>query len=243
VSGADIEICINATAPAQTQASVSAAYAGGAHRVELCTSMHLEGLTPAQRCIEVARTAFMSRPGIVVMIRPRGGHFFYNRQEITLMCQQIAMAAGAGADGVALGALAESGKDLHASMPALVSCAKEFDLKVTLHRAFDALPDPHETLEAAIGLGIDRVLSSGTPWGSSAGVLEGIDVLEALCRRARGRIEIVAAGGISPKNAAAIARSLTQAGKPVSLHSYSGVEKNGITSEQLVRSLKQFSPV
>lgn len=240
---ADLEICIDAADPAQTQRSVSAAYAGGADRVELCTSMHLEGLTPTQHCIEIARKAFMSRPGMVVMIRPRGGHFFYNRREIEQMHEQIAMAAAAGADGVVLGALEEEDQQLHAAMEDIVSRAKGFDLQVTLHRAFDATPDPYETLETAIALGIDRILSSGTAWGTSAGALAGLPVLEALCQRAQSRIEIVAAGGIDPGNAATIAHSLTRSGEPVSLHSYSGIKKNGAVSEQLVRSLKQYPPL
>ncbi len=163
--------------------------------------------------------------------------------QVAQMCQQIAMAAAAGADGVALGALTKSSQYLHTSMAALVSHAKELDLKVTLHRAFDATPTPPETLETAIALGIDRILSSGTAWGSSTGALAGLPVLKALCQQAEGRIEIVAAGGISPENAAVIARSLTQFNSPVSLHSHSGVTENSATSELLVRTLKRPSSI
>jgi copper homeostasis protein len=235
-----IEICIDATDLAQTRTSVENAYAGGADRIELCASMRLDGLTPAQNCIAAARTAFLGRPGIVVMIRPRGGHFFYDRAELKQMRRQIAIAADAGANGVALGALTGDSQHLHTAMAELVSHAKQLGLQVTLHRAFDATPNPHETLETAIALGVDRILSSGSAWGSSA--MEGLPVLKALCQQAKERIEIIAAGAIGPENAAAIARSLTQFSGLVSLHSYSGVQKNGVVSRQLVRSLKRVTP-
>jgi copper homeostasis protein len=234
-----IEICIDATDLAQTRTSVENAYAGGADRIELCASMHIDGLTPAQNCIETARTAFLGRPGMVVMIRPRGGHFFYDRAELEQMRRQIAIAADAGANGVALGALTEDSQRLDTAMAELVSHAKRLGLAVTLHRAFDATPAPHETLETAIALGVDRILSSGSAWGSSAGAMEGLPALKALCQQAKGRIEIVAAGAIGPENAAAIVQRLTQFSSPVSLHSYSGAQKNGVVSQQLVRSLKR----
>ena len=176
------------------------------------------------------------------MIRPRGGHFFYNRAELEQMRRQIAIAADAGANGVALGALTGDSQHLHTAMAELVSHAKQLGLQVTLHRAFDATPNPHETLETAIALGVDRILSSGSAWGSSAGAMEGLPVLKALCQQAKERIEIIAAGAIGPENAAAIARSLTQFSGLVSLHSYSGVQKNGVVSRQLVRSLKRATP-
>ena len=176
------------------------------------------------------------------MIRPRGGHFFYDRAELKQMRRQIAIAADAGANGVALGALTGDSQHLHTAMAELVSHAKQLGLQVTLHRAFDATPNPHETLETAIALGVDRILSSGSAWGSSAGAMEGLPVLKALCQQAKERIEIIAAGAIGPENAAAIARSLTQFSGLVSLHSYSGVQKNGVVSRQLVRSLKRVTP-
>lgn len=155
----------------------------------------------------------------------------------------MTMAADAGANGVALGALTKEDLHLGEAMAALVAHAKALHLTVTLHRAFDATPNPCATLEKAIALGVDRILSSGTAWGTSAGALEGLPVLEALCQWAQGRIEIVAAGGISPKNAAEIARSLVPFNSPVSLHSHSGVQKNGVVSELLVRSLKRSSTI
>ena len=100
-----VEICIGAGEPQSTQTAVRAAYLGGADRIELCAAMDLQGLTPAKNCIKEARAAFVDRPGLVVMIRPRGGDFFYTRGELAQMHASIEMAAQYGADGVAFASL------------------------------------------------------------------------------------------------------------------------------------------
>ena len=46
-----------------------------ATRVELCARMDVHGLTPPEAHVRAARAAFGARPGLLVMIRPRGGDF------------------------------------------------------------------------------------------------------------------------------------------------------------------------
>ena len=74
----EVEICINSDSEQKIADSVGAAYFGGASRVELCSAMHLEGLTPTIEQIKLARKAFKERPGLNVMIRPRTRDFCYN---------------------------------------------------------------------------------------------------------------------------------------------------------------------
>ena len=73
-------------------------------------------------------------------------------------------------------------------------------MAVTFHRAFDLVRDPCAELEVLIGLGIERVLTSG----GAASALEGLDGLLALVDQARGRIVILPGGGVRAHTAAEI---------------------------------------
>ena len=91
----DVEVCINSASPEYVSRAVTAAQKGGAKRIELCAEMDLDGLTPAKDHIEVARYSF-DPAGLLVMIRPRGGHFYYSLEEADVMVRQMRMAAAAG---------------------------------------------------------------------------------------------------------------------------------------------------
>src|SRR5262249_16695540 len=64
------------------------------------------------------------------------------------------------------------------------------------HRAFDMTPDPFAALETLVGLGVDRVLTSG----QEAAVLEGLPLIAELARRAGDRIIVMPGGGITARN-------------------------------------------
>jgi copper homeostasis protein len=78
-------------------------------------------------------------------------------------------------------------------------------MRVTFHRAIDVARDPQETLEVLVGLGIDRVLTSG----QKATAMEGTAVIAALVRQARERITVMAGAGITEHN---VARIVVQTG-------------------------------
>ena len=71
-------------------------------------------------------------------------------------------------------------------------------VSLTFHRAFDRCRRPFEALEQIIGLGFDRILTSG----QALTALEGADMLCELRNRAASRIGILPGGGVSPHNAA-----------------------------------------
>lgn len=231
-----VEICINADGAQPVAAAVAAAQAGGANTIELCGDMRVDGLTPGRDAIEAARAAF-SAPGLMVMIRPRGGDFVYRPDEISRMKGQIARAAEAGADGVVLGLLhGQDGRVDDAALAALMAECRSRSLQVTFHRAFDAAADPHAALETLISLGVDRILTSGSPWGSGAGALAGLPTLQRLVDQAAGRIEIVIGGGVTPANAGTIGAAMPP-GARIAFHAYSSVLRNGCVSSAAVRAL------
>jgi copper homeostasis protein len=240
-----VEICIDAPNATAVTRRVSAAYRGGADTVELCHDMAAQGLTPAAGCIAAARLAFGARPGLMVMIRPRGGDFAYTRHELAQMQEQIAQAAQAGADGVVFGAVRNGVLD-ESAMARLVQTAQAHGLLVTCHRAFDATHEPLATLEILQQLGVQRVLTSGTPWGTAGTVLDGLTVLTQLIAQAGPQMELVLGGGVQRSLVPLLAQRLPLSGGRVALHCYSGVLVNGETDEtavaQLVTAVTQARP-
>jgi copper homeostasis protein len=76
-------------------------------------------------------------------------------------------------------------------------------LSVTFHRAFDEVPDQATALEDVIACGASRVLTSG---GKSSAEL-GTRSIAKLVEVSRGRIGILAGGGITADNSAKILRA------------------------------------
>jgi len=231
-----VEACIRGDAAKETGLFARAAFQGGADTIELCASMHLDGLTPPRESIEAARLAFQ-RPGLMVMVRPRGGDFCYSSDEIAEMRREIEIAAEAKADGVVLGALASGGEIDAQQIGPLIELSHSLDLKATFHRAFDAVSDAQKSLELLIQLGIDRILTSGVPWGESGSALDGVFVLNQLIQQCAGRTEIVIGGSVSPENAPLVLKELQPWRGDLSVHAYSGVMENDKTSARKVRLL------
>ncbi|MGI9278309.1 MAG: copper homeostasis protein CutC [Endozoicomonas sp.] len=233
-----VEICVNSLNPDYVYRSVAAAHEGGASRIELCGDMSVGGTTPAMAHLEAARKAFQDRRGLLCMIRPRGGDFSFSTVEIRLMEQQIADAAQAGADGVVIGALQLPGNTLNRDvLGRLVDTAKTRNLSVTFHRALDATPNMFESLDLLMQYGVDRILSSGTAWGSADGAFEGVRMLKQLMLRAENQLELVVGGGVSPENIGKILQQLPIENHSTSVHAYSSVLEEGEVSVKRVLSL------
>jgi copper homeostasis protein len=181
-----VEICVDSPAGA------FAAERGGADRVELCDNLLEGGTTPSAGCIKVARRDL--KIGLHVLIRPRGGDFLYTAEEMEVMREDIRLAKELGVDGVVIGCLTAAGDIDQARTGELLALARP--LKVTFHRAFDMCREPRAALEEVIGLGCERVLTSG----QEASCLEGLELIAALQQQAAGRIIVMPGGGITPRN-------------------------------------------
>jgi copper homeostasis protein len=180
------EICVDSID------GVRAAREAGAQRVELCANLIEGGTTPSRGMIRRARAV----PGIAVnvIIRPRGGDFLYDADEFAVMETDVDTAKEEGADGVVIGLLQPDGTIDAARSRALIERARP--LSVTFHRAFDMTPEPFAALDTLIGLGVDRVLTTG----QEVSALEGLPLIVELVRRGGDRI-IVMPGGITARNA------------------------------------------
>lgn len=232
----DVEICINAESPDQIRRDIAAALAGGANRIELCSHMALEGLSPSPEQIAAARQAMGQQWGLMAMVRPRAGDFAYTNEELTQMLAEIALAAQAGADGVVLG-LAHGGAVAEPIIVHLAEEAKRLGLSVTFHRAFDALTDPVAALPALISAGVDRVLTSGVPWGSPGGAAQGADQIARYLAEADGQLEFVLGGGVTPRNIGGILARLPARPGEISVHAHGAVHRHGQVDPNLVADL------
>lgn len=188
------EICIDSTAGA------IAAAAAGASRIELCSALFEGGITPSLGLIETT-LATVKSIRVHVLIRARGGDFIYDEHEVAAMVRDIQAVRAARAHGVVIGALTPAGEVDLATMDRLLAAAGP--MQITFHRAFDMVAEPRETLETLVRLGCHRILTSG----QESSALEGAPLIADLVRQAGGRITVMAGGGITPRNAARIARA------------------------------------
>src|SRR6202167_143278 len=180
------EICVDSVA------GVRAAKDAGAQRVELCGDLLEGGITPSLGAIRQART--VTGIDLNVMIRPRGGDFLFNDDEFASMRADIETSKAEGANGVVIGLLTAAGEIDVARTRELVALARP--LSVTFHRAFDVAAEPFRALETLIGLGVDRVLTSG----QEATVLEGLPLIVELMKRFGDHIVVMPGGGVTARN-------------------------------------------
>ena len=181
-----LEICIDSVA------SAISAEQGGAARVELCQNLFEGGTTPSIGTVYQT----LQRVGIKVnaIIRPRGGDFLYSSDEFEIMKRDIVTLKEAGINGVVIGLLNADGSIDTERTQQLIELARP--LEVTFHRAFDVSLDPFRSLENLIDLGVDRLLTSG----QEPSVLEGVELIAELVRRAGDDIIIMPGAGITAKN-------------------------------------------
>jgi len=187
-----LEVCV------ADAASLHAAVAGGADRIELCCALELGGLTPSPGLIRLAASAPIP---VFALVRPRSGDFVYGSADIEVMLADIAAIRAAGLAGVVLGASQADGRLDTETLAILLKAAG--GLAVTLHRAFDLVPDITEATETAIALGFARILTSG----GARTAPEGVSGLKATLAAARGRIAVMPGSGIDAGNVGALLRA------------------------------------
>ncbi len=174
--------------------SVKAAVEGGAQRVELCSRLEVDGLTPLWEDLREARSLYPQLK-IHVLIRPREGDFCYSAKEVDKMATDIEIALALGADGLVLGALDEKDDVDQAVIQELLAVAEPWAPALTFHRAFDVCRRPFDALETIEGMGFHRILTSG----QAPSAQEGTDMLREL--QSRTQLIILPGGGINASNA------------------------------------------
>lgn len=165
----------------------------GADRIELCSDLEHDGLSPsfelAKKCV-----ANLSIP-VMVMIRLREGNFVYSDLEIAEMIRVINEFKTINIAGFVFGLLKTDNEIDFDNLKLLIEAAKPYP--ITFHKAIDYTPDIYKSFENLNKIeGITRVLTSGgfaTAW-------EGRFLLKQMNELPDRKIEIIAAGKITPEN-------------------------------------------
>ncbi|WP_440993974.1 copper homeostasis protein CutC [Cysteiniphilum litorale] len=163
-------------------------------RLEICSALSLDGLTPAPYLVQYAKEKSVARRH--TMIRPRAGDLCYNEAEIKMMAQEIKLMHESGADGVVIGVLDANSHINIAATKYLTDLAKSYQLEVTFHRAIDMVPDYLASVQICVGLDIDRILTSGGKNKASMG----LEDIAKVVQKYHGQIEIMAGGGVNKDN-------------------------------------------
>lgn len=213
-----LEACVDSTESAIIAAE------GGASRLELCGNLIIGGTTPSLSLYREIRKH--TDIPIHILIRPRFGDFCYTDSEFEQIKDEVKMFREIGAEGVVFGILKPDGTLNIEQMKELVEAAE--GMSITLHRAFDVCRDPFETLEQAIDLGIDTVLTSGQKNVCTLGK----ELLKELIEKAGNRITIQIGSGVNAEviremYPATHARAYHMSGK-VTLDSLMEYRKEGV---------------
>jgi copper homeostasis protein len=180
-----VEVCVSSVEEAEV------AVACGADRLEICSWLACGGITPSSGLVDTVRNAV--RVPVRVLVRPTPGGFNYSAAETAVLLTD-AEVFGGGALGLVTGALTEAGGLHSAIMRSVIGLAPESE--ITFHRAIDRSTDPICVVDECVGLGIDRILTSG---GATLAI-DGVTTIQRIIKQAGDRCSVTIAGGIGPAN-------------------------------------------
>ncbi|QKX06393.1 copper homeostasis protein CutC [Aquimarina sp. TRL1] len=181
-----LEVCANSFE------SAVCAQEAGAHRIELCSALGIGGITPSYGMLKQVMET-LNIP-VHVLIRPRGGHFTYSEEELSVMKSDIKFCKEIGCAGIVSGVL-DRNQSIDVEKTAELMTASE-GMSFTFHRAFDWVLSPEIELQKLLSLKVDRVLTSGQEKSAVAG----IDLLNRLKKIASNQLIIMPGGGITASN-------------------------------------------
>ena len=165
----------------------------GADRIELCSRLDLDGLTPHRKMIQDVINSV--KIPVKVMIRPRGGNFVYHGKELDVMKEDILYCKRVNVSGIVFGVLKDDKTvDLIATRLLTDMAA---GLEITFHKAIDEVSSIFTELDRLSSIkAVTNILTSG----GADSAMEGSDTLKEMVTRYKGQLTIIAAGKISEQN-------------------------------------------
>ncbi|MDR0483967.1 MAG: copper homeostasis protein CutC [Alphaproteobacteria bacterium] len=177
------------------------AQSNGATRIELCENLAVGGITPSYGNIKLSVDK-LSIPTFV-MIRPRGGNFVYNENEVNIMLHDINVCKSLSVSGVVFGTLHADNTIDYKLMDML--CKASTGLEIVMHRAIDEVKDSWNEIGKLKKLGVKHLLSSG----GAKTALEGVDNLHKIYEACKSNnMKLTAAGKITKANLTEISSTI-----------------------------------
>ena len=165
----------------------------GANRIEYCSKLSEEGLTP-----DIEDVKYLLKNiniPLRIMIRPHSKSFNYSEKDISIMLKDISTFKKIDIDGVLIGCLNKDDEIDLEKINLLVEKAKP--LKVIFHKAIDITSDPLKSLKNLIkNSNIDGVLTSG----GFKKAEDGVKLLKKMLDICPINFELIIAGKITSKN-------------------------------------------
>ena len=165
----------------------------GANRIEYCSKLSEEGLTP-----EIEDVKYLLKNikiPLRIMIRPHSKSFKYSEQDISIMLRDISNFKKIDVDGIVIGCLKEDDEIDLKKINLLTDKARP--LKVIFHKAIDMTSDPLKSLKNLIkNSNVDGVLTSG----GFKKAEDGVKLLKKMLDICPINFELIIAGKITPEN-------------------------------------------
>ncbi len=165
----------------------------GANRIEYCSKLSEEGLTP-----DIEDVKYLLKNiniPLRIMIRPHSKSFNYSEKDISIMLRDISTFKKIDIDGVLIGCLNKDDEIDLKKINLLVEKAKP--LKVIFHKAIDITSDPLKSLKNLIkNSNIDGVLTSG----GFKKAEDGVKLLKKMLDICPINFELIIAGKITSEN-------------------------------------------
>ena len=177
------------------------AFKKGADRLELCSNLEQDGLTPSYELLSEVKLKL--RIPVRVMVRPHSKSFVYNDDELNQMKKTINYCKKMNFDGVVFGCLNEKLELDLQKIEVLSILAKP--LKVIIHKAIDLTNSPLKSLNNLIEINsVDGVLTSG----GAKTALNGIEALKKMMKVIPKNFELISAGKITDQNFSLIHKNI-----------------------------------
>ena len=165
----------------------------GANRIEYCSKLSEEGLTP-----DIEDVKYLLKNiniPLRIMIRPHSKSFNYSEQDISIMLRDISNFKKIDVDGIVIGCLKEDDEIDLKKINLLTDKARP--LKVIFHKAIDMTSDPLKSLKNLIkNSNVDGVLTSG----GFKKAEDGVKLLKKMLDICPINFELIIAGKITSEN-------------------------------------------
>ena len=165
----------------------------GANRIEYCSKLSEEGLTP-----EIEDVKYLLKNiniPLRIMIRPLSKSFNYSEQDISIILRDISTFKKIDIDGIVIGCLNNDDEIDLKKINLLTDKARP--LKVIFHRAIDMTSDPLKSLKNLIkNSNVDGVLTSG----GFKKAEDGVKLLKKMLNICPINFELIIAGKITSDN-------------------------------------------